>query len=93
MATATNTSTKNGGSAREKTFKFMVDQEHFESTEGTLTGAQIKVMAHVDPALQLFLEEPGSGADRQVNDDTAVELRKNGQTRFYTMPVANMGAT
>ena len=74
-----------------QTYKFIVDQNHFESTEQRLTGAQIKTIAHVDPSVQLFLEEHGSGADRQIGDDTVVELREHGQTRLYTMPRANMG--
>jgi hypothetical protein len=75
----------------KKKFKFVVDQQHFESSQERLTGAQIKAIAHVDPSVQLFLEEPGPGSDRQINDDTVVELDEHGKTRLYTMPRANMG--
>jgi hypothetical protein len=76
---------------RTNKFKFIVDQQHFETVESRLTGAQIKVVAHVDPSVQLFLEEPGPGSDQLINDDTTVELKEHGETRFYTMPRANMG--
>lgn len=74
-----------------KTYKFIVDQDHLETTDRRLTGAQIKTMAHVDPSVQLFFEEHGAGADRQIGDDTEVELNEHGETRFYTMPRATMG--
>lgn len=76
-----------------KTYKFIVDQEHFETTDQVLTGAQIKTIAHVDPSVQLFLEERGSGADRPIGDDTDVALNEHGETRLYTMPRATMGGS
>ena len=80
-----------GKDDKAHTYKFIVDQEHFESPKQRLTGAEIKVIAHVDPSVQLFLEEDGPGSDRQINDDSVVELREHGETRLYTMPRANMG--
>lgn len=80
------------GKDEQKLYKFIVDQDHFESPKKKLTGAEIKVIANVDPSVQLFLEEHGPGSDRQINDDSIVELKEHGETRFYTMPRANMGA-
>lgn len=80
------------GREEQKLYKFMVDQDHFESPKQNITGAEIKVIANVDPSVQLFLEEQGPGSDRQINDDSIVELKQHGETRLYTMPRANMGS-
>jgi hypothetical protein len=79
------------GNKTAKAFKFIVDDAHFETDEQDLTGAQLRVIANIDPSLQLFEEVQGKGADRPIEDQTQVTLREHGQTRFYTMPRANLG--
>ncbi|HZH41884.1 MAG TPA: multiubiquitin domain-containing protein [Gemmatimonadales bacterium] len=73
------------------TFKFIVDDGHFESNQQQLTGAQLRTIAHIDPSLQLFEEVHGQGSDLQIDDQTVVTLKEHGETHFYTMPRANMG--
>jgi multiubiquitin len=80
-----------GIGAAPKNYRFIVDDNHLESSQPTLTGAQLRTIARIEPSLQLFEEVHGHGADRQINDDTLVTLREDGETRFYTMPSAKMG--
>ncbi len=82
---------EHGTGAPTKAFKFIVDAAHFESTQQQLTGAQLRIIAHVDPSLQLFEEVHGNGSDRQIDDSTIVQLADHAETHFYTMPHANMG--
>ena len=75
-----------------KTYKFTVDERHFESDQPSLTGAQIKARASVDPNFGLFLEGLRNRPDEQISDDQAVDLTKLGRENFYTAPPATFGA-
>jgi hypothetical protein len=77
----------------EPKFTYFVDNVKFETDQSTLTGAQIKArIPNLDPSYGLFLEMPGEEPDKQILDDTSVELKKeHGPLRFYTVPPANFG--
>ena len=77
-----------GHGNRPKTFKFTVDDKQFESSEETLTGAQIKAIAGIDPSVALF-QESGPGPDKQISDSTVLDLKTH--HHFFTMPPAKMG--
>jgi hypothetical protein len=73
-------------------FKFIVDDQKFESPSAKVTGRQIKAIAHKDPSLALFLEGHGGHPDRQIADDETVDLATLHDPRFYTAPGATFGA-
>ena len=78
-----------GGQAQgPKKFEFFVDGNKLESIEELLTGAQIKAMAGIDPAVGLF-EESGHGPDQQIPNSATVDLKNHRE--FFTMPPAKMG--
>ena len=76
-----------------KTYKFTVDDRPFESDQPTLTGAQIKARASVDPNFGLFLEGLRNRPDERISDDQTVDLTKPGREKFYTAPPATFGAS
>ena len=73
---------------------FFVDNEKYETDQTTLTGAQIKALIpDFDSGSGLFLEGPGNDPDKQINDDTSVDLEKDkGPKRFYVVPAAVFGS-
>jgi hypothetical protein len=46
--------------AGRKKYKFFVDGKQYEVDKKTVSGAEIRGIADVDPNYQLFLEEPGT---------------------------------
>ena len=74
-----------------KEFKFIVDGKQFEFDHEIITGAQIRAIAQIDPTYALFLEEHGHGPDKQIQNDTRVNLDKHQERKFYTIPPANFG--
>lgn len=75
-----------------KTNKFKVDDVVLESEVTTLTGAQIKQLAGISPAYQLFLEDPGERhQDRQIQDADTVDLSHPGIEKLYSVPPATFG--
>ncbi|MGH7510069.1 MAG: multiubiquitin domain-containing protein [Gemmatimonadales bacterium] len=78
---------------RGRRYQFSVNDRPYESDDPTLTGAQVKVKASIDPSDGLFLEGRRGHPDRQIADGETVDLREPGREKFYTMPAANFGAT
>lgn len=78
----------------EKANFFFVDNNKYETTKGTLTGAEIKAMIPgFDPNYSLFLEGSGDDPDTLIQDSTSVSLDKEkGPKRLYTVPPANFGS-
>lgn len=72
-------------------FKFTVDGKHFETDQPSLTGAQIKAFASIDPGFGLFLESHGNRPDQQIADGQAADLSEPGREQFYTVPPATFG--
>ncbi|MER9825251.1 multiubiquitin domain-containing protein [Mesorhizobium sp. M0115] len=70
-------------------FSIHIDGQHFEVEQTTMTGAQLKELAHKDQQYQLFLEGHGNDPDEVVGDTSAVSI-KNGM-HFYTVPPATFG--
>jgi Multiubiquitin len=62
----------------------------FDVKEPALTGRQLKALAGIAEANQLFLDVPGHGDDVQVFDDVPFELKSG--MKFYDVPVGNLGA-
>ncbi len=77
---------------RGRRYQFSVNDQSYESDDPTLTGAQVKVKASIDPSDGLFLEGRRGHSDRQIADGETVDLREPGREKFYTMPAANFGA-
>jgi len=76
----------------DKRFKFFVDMKEHVTEHSTLTGAQMKAIAGVNPTFGLFEEEHGHQQDKQILDDTSVNLDTDrGPLRFYSVPPATFG--
>jgi hypothetical protein len=74
-----------------KKFKFSVDGREFETDQRSLTGAQIKALASIDPSFGLFLESRGNRPDQQIADSQTVHLGEPGREQFYAVPPATFG--
>lgn len=75
------------------TFSIKIDREHFDVTQETMTGAELRALPNpsIGPELDLFEVVPG-GTDRKLANTDIVEI-KNGM-RFFTAPAQiNPGST
>lgn len=70
---------------------FFVDAKKYETDKAALTGAEIKAIAAVPAAYQLFLEEQGDDPDRAISDGESIEIRHKTK-HFYAVPPATFGA-
>ena len=69
-------------------FNFFVDDKPFESPEAIITGAQIRELAHVDPASNIFLDirkKRDHNPDLLIHNSSSVNLADSGTGRFYTL--------
>ena len=82
-----------GAGAKGRHYPFQVDGRAFVSDSSTLTGAQIKSLAGIDPAVGLFLEGRGAAADTPVGDADVIDLSAPGHESFYSMPGATYGVS
>jgi multiubiquitin len=79
-----------GEKEHEKKFHFFVDGTRFDTDEESITGAEIKRLAGIDPTYQVFLEEEGDTPDKQISDAEAVNL--GGRIKhFFAVPPATFG--
>jgi CRISPR/Cas system-associated protein Cas7 (RAMP superfamily) len=77
---------------KHKKYHFFVDAKRYESEKSSLTGADIKAIAVVTAAYQLFLEEEGDTPDKPIADSETVVLKEGEDTRhFYAVPPATFG--
>ena len=77
----------------EREFHFYVDSQRYTTTKTSLTGAEIKAFASVNPIYQLFLEEDGDKPDRAIADSESIHMVDGERTRhFYAVPPATFGA-
>jgi hypothetical protein len=75
-----------------KIYHFFVDAKRYETDQHSLTGAQIKAIAGVQPNYQLYLEEEGDRPDKAIADGESVEMKEGEHTRhFYAVPPATFG--
>jgi hypothetical protein len=78
--------------AHEEKYKFKVNDKEFEQDQPTLTGAQVRQIAEVPPAYQLFLEvHGGKKEDRLIGNGDVVDLTVPGIQKLYTVPPATFG--
>lgn len=73
-----------------KEYHFFVDGTRYDVAQSSITGADVKRIANVDPSYQVFLEGDGGGADELIADTTGVDLT-HGAKHFYTAPPATFG--
>lgn len=66
-----------------------IDAKKYKVPTTSMTGAQIKSLAGIDPSYQLFLEESGDKDDRPIGDTEAVAIKQD--MHFFAIPVTTMG--
>jgi hypothetical protein len=71
-------------------FHFFVDAKKYPSASESVTGADIKRIANVPAAYQLFLEEEGDTPDKPISDAESVNL-KGEIKHFFAVPPATFG--
>jgi hypothetical protein len=74
---------------KKHVFTIYVDAVKYEVTKTSMTGSEIKALAHIDAHYQLYLEEQGDRPDKAIGDNEAVAIREN--MHFYAIPPATMG--
>lgn len=60
-----------------------IDGKRYEADKPSLTGAQLKEIANIPPAYQLYMEEEGDRPDKKIADDESVELKHGEHTRHF----------
>lgn len=73
-----------------KTYHFFVDGKKYDVEQSSLTGADVKRIAGVNPTYQLFQEEEGDQPDMPIADSTGIDLSK-GVKHFFAVPAATFG--
>jgi hypothetical protein len=71
-------------------FHFFVDAKKYETAKSSLTGAEIKQIASVEPTYQLFLEGEDNEADKPISDLQGIAI-SGGTKHFYAVPPATFG--
>ncbi len=71
-------------------FVIHIDSQEFKVDRASMSGIELKALAHKDTTYQLFLEQAANEPDRLIGDNESVALR-NGM-HFYTVPPATFGA-
>lgn len=81
-----------GKGPKEKTYKFSVDGDKYETSNSSLTGAQIKALIpNFDSTYQLVQEGRGNDPDSVIDDNVTVDLSVSPRLSFYTVPPATFG--
>lgn len=75
---------------KAKRFNIFINDRKYVVEERTMTGAQLKMLAGIAPANQLFLESHGHDDDLPVRDDEKIKLKSG--MKFYDVPIGNLGA-
>jgi Multiubiquitin len=74
---------------KRREFTIFIDAVKYTVEQTSMTGAQIKALAHIDAQYQLYLEEQGDHPDKPIKDTEAVAIRED--MHFYAIPPATMG--
>lgn len=76
---------------REKKHEFtiFIDAAKYVVNKTSMTGADIKALAHIDAQYQLYQEEQGDRPDKPIPNAEAVAIRND--MHFYAIPPATMG--
>jgi hypothetical protein len=73
-------------------YHYFVDGVKYETTQVTITGAEIKSkIPNLDPSYALYLEGQGTEPDKLITDTDSIILEK-GPHKLYTVPPASFGA-
>ena len=75
---------------KAKKFNIFINDHKYVVDQDEMTGAQLKALAGIALANQLFLESHGHDDDLPVRDDEEIELKSG--MKFYDVPVGNLGA-
>jgi hypothetical protein len=81
-------STALGGDTKRE-YTIFIDARPYVVDKTSMTGAEIKALAHIDAQYQLYLEEQGDQPDKPIRDNEAVHIRND--MHFYAIPPATMG--
>ena len=84
-----NPQSTNVGSDKKHEFTIFIDAQRYVVDKTSMTGAEIKALAHIDAQYQLYLEEQGDRPDKPITDNEAVAIRND--MHFYAIPPATMG--
>ncbi len=77
--------------ATHREYSLFVDAKRYETTKTSMTGAEIKHLADVPAAYQLYLEEEGDKPDLAIGNDEHVNL--SGEPKhFFAVPAAVFGS-
>jgi hypothetical protein len=71
-------------------FDLVINGVSYTVSSETISGAQVRALAAVDPTHTLVIEGEGSAADQIVGDDQFLKLG-NRHLRFFTSPPAMFG--
>jgi hypothetical protein len=85
----TDPKSENAGAEKKHEFTIFIDATRYVVTKTSMTGAEIKALAHIDAQYQLYLEEQGDRPDKPIKDAEAVAIRND--MHFYAIPPATMG--
>ncbi len=85
------TEQEHGGNPAEKKHRFtiFIDAVKYEVDKTSMTGSEIKALAHIDAGYQLYLEEQGDHPDKLIGDTEALAIKEH--IHFYAIPPATMG--
>jgi hypothetical protein len=86
---ASNPQTATTGEEKRHDFTIFIDAVRYTVDKTSMTGAEIKALAHLDAQYQLYLEEHGDRPDKPIRNDEAVAIRND--LHFYAIPPATMG--
>jgi hypothetical protein len=76
----------------KREYPYFVDGKEYKSTDGGLTGAQIKArIPDFNPSYQLVLEGSAGQPDKVITDNDSVDLNVHPPCHFYTVPPATFG--
>lgn len=78
-----------GHGGGHQSFQIIIDSKHYTVEKTSMTGAEIKALAGIDPQYQLFLEMHGNEDDKTIGDGEAVAI-KNG-LHFFAIPATTFG--
>lgn len=75
--------------AHAKKYNIFINETRYVVTQRTMTGRELKALAEIPEANQIFLDVPGDGDDVQVFDDAPFEMKSG--MKFFDIPVGNLG--
>ena len=77
------------GHEKKHQFRIFIDAVEYHVDKTSMTGAELKALAHIDANYQVYLEEQGDRPDKPITDTEAVSIRED--MHFYAIPPATMG--